>query len=178
MTDQQNLFTLPTWHAVKTLSAVTVLGLLVMPASAHNPWGWQGPTIRVQEVSGLDFGTIAPDQQAPGIVRVRPQHDRFSRCGHPLICLAGGTRGRFRISSSRTRYLHIDLSHEAILTNNLGDSMRVSRFRAHGRNVSHGCVFVRKNHPELVGVGATLHVGAQQPPGHYRGTYEITVTYE
>ena len=156
----------------------TCLGLTSIPASARHGWGWQGPSIRVQELSELHFGTIAPDQHLAGSVRVRPNRNSASHCGHPLICLEGGSRGRFRLSSTRTRFVHIDLPREATLSNTSGATMRVTRFRVHGRNVFRGCGFIRRNIPEVIGVGASLQVGAQQPPGHYRGTYEITVTYE
>ena len=148
------------------------LSLIILPASAHyNGWKFP-PSVRMQEVSGLNFGTIAPDLHAPGVVRVRANRNGFSRCGHPLLCLESGSRGLFRISSSRTRFIRIDVSDEAVLTNHLGDQMYVGDFRVRGPRL------VRRNRPELIAVGASLLVGAQQPPGHYRGTYEITISYE
>ncbi len=155
--------------------------LMAATAAAHYVY-WTGPTVpdrvRVHQVRSLSFGTIAPDTQASGRVRVSASRDGASYCGRPLHCFSRGTRGRFRLSSTRTRYVYVHLPHQAVLTNNQGDRMHMHSFTMSGRNFFRRIGVLYRDVPTSIGIGATLSVRAQQPPGHYRGSYEIAVNYE
>ena len=157
--------------AIATLSAVTVFAA---PPSSNAGSG----DVDIVELRSLYFGTIAPDTFAAGTVEIRPNRDGFSRCGHPLLCLEGGTRGQFQLSSSRSQFINIAVSEEAILTNPVGDQLWVTDFSLKGSKFTKGRGRINANKPETIGIGATLHVAPNQPPGHYRGIYDVTIIYE
>lgn len=122
----------------------------------------------------LSFGNIIPSASA-GTVTVDEYTAARTFTGG--VTLAGGTvsAARFQGLTSPPSHLKIDIPNGSItLTDPVsGATMTVDSFKLNGDKNN----WVAANSFFEFQVGARLNVGANQTPGVYEGTFEVTVTY-
>lgn len=116
----------------------------------------------------MNFGIVAADTAA-GTVVLSPAGVASSST---LKTLGSANAGAFAISGQASTPLTITFGNGTV--NNGASSMAVDNFTsttvpANGSIDASGNLTLK--------VGATLHVGANQAPGTYNGTYTITVSY-
>lgn len=116
----------------------------------------------------LNFGIVGADTSA-GTVVLSPAGAVTSGT---LKTLGAANAGAFTISGQASTPLTITFGNGTV--NNGGSSMAVDTFTsttvpANSSTDTSGNLTLK--------VGATLHVGANQTPGTYNGTYTVTVSY-
>lgn len=130
--------------------------------------------IALTQVSGLDFGTIIPSATAGRIIVRRNNNNCVARGGVTLV----GTdcqRGEFLITGPSRQRVRITLASAPItLTQQSGTAtMVMDRVRINGnRNKRLNGAGQRTFY-----VSGRLQVGANQAPGVYDGTFDVTVDY-
>ncbi len=124
--------------------------------------------------SDLAFGSIVPSATAGTVTIDEFTEARTSTGG---VTLVGGTTSAAKFSglSSAPSHLKIDIPNGSITINRVGGgaSMTVNNFELNGDKND----WIGANELFEFQVGATLNVGANQMPGTYSGTFNVTVTY-
>lgn len=124
--------------------------------------------------TGLDFGSVVPGS-SPGTV-VMPA------TGQPRICPGGivsalasspGSAATFTVTGSKGCSYSVTLPASATLSDNAGHTVTVDTFT---RSPS-GSGALGPQGSQALAVGATLKVGAGQPPGSYTGFFTVVVAY-
>lgn len=135
--------------------------------------------ITIQKMDDLEFGTTAPDLNSGGIVTVNPENDDDSTCGAPLNCFDAGDRARFKVSGLLLALVNIDVSDSINIENSAGDIMLVDNFKL-DTTYAGGWIGQLTGICGQIdfGVGADLHVGANQATGDYTGTFVVTANYQ
>jgi hypothetical protein len=147
-------------------------GLFLFLLSSHSE-----AALSISNLRGLAFGTFAPGKG--GTVTVTPGGVRTKSGGvTPLSIGSAATSAAFLVSDSQpanaTRAYNISLPDEAQITSSNGKTtIAVTDFYSdptyQGR-LTDGS--------QLIGVGATLRVPPQLPPGQYSGNFNVTVIYQ
>lgn len=130
----------------------------------------------------LDFGAIIAGS-SNGTVTVGSDGSVSSTGG--AIPVGGGTStAHFYGYGTRNEIVSLRLAQNQInITRAGGGQMLVNNFTINSTpptTLSAGQRYFRLNEPDgfyQFDVGATLHVGANQPLGTYRGTFQVTVQY-
>lgn len=133
----------------------------------------------------LSFGQIIPSNVA-GEVRMTSDGNRTATNG---IILVGGSQqpGGFAGQGSFFQIVEIFLGSEDIQITGPGAAMRVKDFSILSSATANGVIL--NTNPRrfritsgtgifAFGIGATLEVGANQTPGTYSGTWDITLNYQ
>ncbi len=174
---------------MKALMALSVcLSAAATPAMAAPPATKSGSTEAIVirrlsfiKIDDLNFGRIIPSNTA-GTVVLAPTGTRTANNG---IVLVSNTHqpARFGGRGRNNQDVAISVSSNSILLNGPGASMRVRDFVI-GSNptVILGTAPLRFSIVSPTGVftfpvGGTLEVGANQAPGVYSGTWNITLDY-
>jgi len=129
----------------------------------------------------LWFGVIAPSSTDIGTVRVNRGRNNDSVCAEALTCLSSGNRSRFTIVGEPERLVTIDIQQSTFVYGPGDASMLVDAFvgAGSGNNTDwRGWQRLRGYGFSRFNVGATLHVGSNQTPGNYVGSYLIAVEYQ
>ena len=137
--------------------------------------------LRVIKRQDLDFGVIAPSISQPSTVRTNRGANNSSVCGSHLTCLKPGNRARFTIIGEPNRYVLISDPGSILLFNESGDQMLVDTFSGAGSSNDtqwRGSAVLRNSGISRFNVGATLHVGSNQPRGQYIGSFVLNVDYQ
>ncbi len=130
--------------------------------------------ITLTQVSGLDFGTIIPSS-TPGRINVRRNNDTCRARGGVTLVGTDCQRGEFLITGPSRQRVRITLASAPItLTQQSGSAtMVMDRVRINGgRNKRLNAAGQRTFY-----VSGRLQVGANQDPGIYDGTFNVTVDY-
>ena len=151
---------------------VVGLAMLAAPCLAAQATAQAGATIcpglAITNVKGLEFGVIAPE--AAGNVVVSPSGSRTASGGLKLLD-SGDTEfaAEFAVAGAIGATYSVGLPSTISITCG-SHTMTVGEFAASpAGNLAGGS--------EVLRVGATLAVEANQPPGRYTGSFEVTVNY-
>ncbi|QIG54252.1 DUF4402 domain-containing protein [Altererythrobacter sp. BO-6] len=122
--------------------------------------------------SGLNFGTIAPDDTASGTVTIG-----YTGTATPsgVVLVAGATTpsaDEFTVSGEDGQAYTIDIDTDVTLTRAGGTETMTATLDAE----SAGDIIGDGN--DVFAVGGELTVGAGQVAGSYSGTYTVTATYD
>jgi hypothetical protein len=137
----------------------------------------RGLTLRPEQP--MDFGVLAPLSTSAGTVTISP--DGLVTSSVPEIITSAGAQrqpGSFRISGQPNATYAVILQPSASI-GAAGQSMQVSAFTyGFGSSAAGGLGRLDASGEQMLFVGATLSIAADQPPGEYSGTYLVTVTYQ
>ncbi len=150
------------------------LGLL-SPLTGHAATSSAGATIispiSISNTVGLQFGQIASSASA-GTVTVDTTGSRSGTGGVTLVNGISVTAASFAVAGAPNLTYTFTLPSSTTIT--LGsDSMTVDTFVSNPPSVG----TLNSLGADVLRVGATLHVGANQPNGAYTGTFDVTVAY-
>jgi hypothetical protein len=130
----------------------------------------QNQAITLNNDSALSFGTILPFGR-PGTATVAPSGAETQ--SNVFISQAGDSAG-WSVTGVPNAPYAITLPSTPVVVSNGTNSMNVDSFtRTGGTND----ILLDGAGKSSFKVGATLHVGANQPAGAYLGTYSVTVAY-
>ena len=134
--------------------------------------------LRIENISSLNFGTIAPDTIVSGSVKVHADSDNSATCDGAVDCIEGGYRAKFTLAGLAGQSVSIGLPMSITMSNGVGDLIEVNQFEYDAPNMSSGNILLGANGTADLGVGATLDVQANQAVGTYTGTFVVTASYE
>lgn len=133
----------------------------------------------------LNFGDIIPSNQA-GQVRMTSDGNRTATNG---IILVGGNQqaGGFAGQGALNQIVEISLGSNTVQLTGPGAPMTLRNFTILSSSNNNGVIL--NTNPRrfrigsrtgvfAFGIGATLDVGANQTPGRYTGTWDITLNYQ
>ncbi len=127
--------------------------------------------IVIAKKSELAFASIVPHAVSPGTVVV--SSDGSITCGPNLSCSRAPEPSGFSITGEPLNTFTITLPSGA-QTIIAGDkSMTVDRFTSSPESTG----VISSDGQATVNVGATLHVGANQPIANYTGSFDIDLDY-
>ena len=130
------------------------------------------PVMTITKVNPLEFGSIATVGATGGTVTIAAVTGTVTPTSSGVTVLSTGsarTAGSFNITGeANTTYTLTELT--ALSLAGPGTSMPVALTSSANRQLGAGGT-------DTLFVGGTLTVGANQTPGSYTGTYDVTVTY-
>ena len=130
------------------------------------------PPAEVTNTSQLSFASITPNPTDPGIAVVAP--DGSMTCGSSLTCSGTAAPAGFAVAGAPLNSFTLTLPSEARTITGGADSMIVDGFTS-----DLGSTGVLSNDGQaIINVGATLHVGANQPLGTYTGSITFNIDYQ
>lgn len=137
--------------------------------------------LRVITRQDLDFGVIAPSLTESGTVKVNRGRNNSSICSANMTCLEPGTRARYTVVGEPYMYVTLSDPGSIYIADTAGNQMLVDGFFGAGSGNEtrwQGWILLRNSGVSRPNAGATLHVGAAQPPGTYTGSYTISFEYQ
>lgn len=137
--------------------------------------------LSVTNYQDLYFGVIAPSLTEFGIVQVKRGSNNNSVCDVNLVCLQNGTRARYKVVGTPRLYVNISDPGSITVSDGSGNTMTVDTFTGAGSGNDtawRGWQRLRSTGISRFNVGANLHVKPNQPPGHYTGTFVVSVDYQ
>lgn len=154
-----------------TITAESVKAQNSATATANAAASIIGP-LWIAKTADLNFGAIVPSSTA-GTVVVGTDNSRTGTGGVTLISQLGThSAASFMVSGSKNKHFDVILPSNETLTREGGtETMTVSKFTENAPK--------KLNHDgeAVFSVGATLAVVANQAGGLYKGTFNVTVTY-
>lgn len=127
--------------------------------------------ITVSKSSDLGFGDVYPDITSVGTVAIDASGNRTAG-GAAALGPTAGAAAQFTVSGESNASYVLSLPITPITLNSAAsDTMLVDNFISDGTGTLNGAG------SQVINVGATLHIGAQQAPGDYTGTFDLTVNY-
>ncbi len=130
--------------------------------------------ITIVNTTPMNFGSIIASV-AGGTVKLDSVGNARTASGVTLTTLGTATpaSGVFTVTGTTGYTFNVTLPGSAsTLTNPSSNTMSLGTFRTNATNAN-----LLASGSYVFGVGATLVVGANQAPGVYSGTYNVTVTY-
>lgn len=169
---------------------VAALVLLAPPAAAGQSAGAAGTAaarvvapLSLSREADLDFGTIAVSSEGSGSVTVTPLDARVSYTGSAAaVCAAACTpphAAQFVVSGEPGRSYRVAVPNSLAITSLdleagvLVDGLVVKA----ASNPSDSGGVLSTTGVDRFEVGATLHLPAQAPPGHYTAQVPVIVSY-
>lgn len=161
---------------VKILTAAALVAMITAPASVKAASGSAdaaatiAAAVTVTKVSDLEFGLITPTG-TPGTVTVS---DSGTRTGDANVILQAGdtpSQASFDVSGAANQSISVTIPSSAALTGN-GTDMTATLSQAEA-----GTQTLDGSGDFTLDVGAILAVGADQLPGAYAGSFNVTVIY-
>lgn len=161
-----------------TVLLTVALSALLLPAMARaqaSDTGDISVTIQNQAITltndtTLAFGTILPFGR-PGTAVVPPSGPES---GSNVFISVPGSSAAWSVTGVPNAPYAITLPSSAVVVSSGSNSMNVDTFTRTGGSSQ---IFLDAAGNSSFNVGATLHVGANQPAGVYTGTYTVTVAY-
>lgn len=129
--------------------------------------------LKLLNTTALDFGNIISGA-TPGTVTINATTGARTTTGGATA--AGGTTGfaTFLSAGSVNRIYLVFIPNAAItLSNGTGGTMTVGNWTSNGGLIR----FLDNNGLGIIRIGGRLNVGANQAPGTYTGTFNVTVNY-
>ncbi len=125
--------------------------------------------------SDLAFGVIIPSESS-GTVTITPStSDRTHEGGVVLVSSTSGAAS-FNISGTSNTVYTVTLPESDTIKISSGTNiMTVHSFTVFPPS---GSATLDSNGQAIFNIGGTLNVGADQPPGSYTGTFDVTVAYQ
>jgi hypothetical protein len=130
----------------------------------------ENQAITLTNETALYFGTILPFGR-PGTATVAPSGSESSS---DVFISSPGHAAAWSVTGVPNAPYAITLPSSPVVITSGSNSMNVDTFTRTGGS---GPVFLNNSGNGSFNVGATLHVGANQPAGSYIGTYTVTVAY-
>jgi hypothetical protein len=127
--------------------------------------------ISISNTADLDFGQVVAGGSS-GTVVMSTAGSRSATGGTTLGSSAGSGAASFTVSGDPNASYTITLPGSAVLSSD-GDDMIINNFTS---NPS-GNGTIGGGGSQVLGVGATLQVGASQPAGSYSGSFNVTIAY-
>lgn len=160
------------------LAAGLLMLFVVCCVSAQASGAIAGANIDVSIVAPLfvastqdaQFGQIVPHQG--GQITVAPNNSYISNGSVEVVPSSTRCAAIFAVSGANASSFAIVLPQSAVLTNSSGATLTVNQFVSTPSGIG-----VLTNGTQIVQVGATLTVAAQQVGGSYHGTFPVTVAY-
>lgn len=120
--------------------------------------------------ANLYFGKIAPGT-ASGNVKI--SHTGQQTCDAPLTCLPGAYHAaRFGVMGEAGYAYVISVDSSTTVQSNGAETMQVTNIHP-----SHTTGVLVEGYSEFY-IGGDLTIAANQTPGHYAGTYQVSVDYQ
>lgn len=123
--------------------------------------------------TGLSFGDVSPGT-SPGSVTVDTAGSRTSVGGVTLGMSRPASPAIFQVTGTPGSTYVITSPSFLSLANGTGNFMTVDSFNS---NPSGSGGLLDAGGGQMLSVGATLHVGANQPGGNYTGVLAMTIVY-
>ncbi|HHV02587.1 MAG: DUF4402 domain-containing protein [Bacteroidales bacterium] len=132
-----------------------------------------GVDVRIEKMSDLHFGDIM-SQPVGGSVRLNPVNGSVSNVSGNFLLLGNSSAAVFQLAGMPGQYFEIaagSYPSQITLRNEQGYTMTVDDFQILPSNgyLGYGGIMIIK-------LGATLHIGSDQPAGNYINTTDLTVT--
>ena len=132
--------------------------------------------ISISKVDDMSFGNIAPGIINSGTVSLFPNGTRASAGGVSLPPASGNVMAAsFRVSGNNNCTYNITLPYgDFLISDGNGNSMVFNSFTSTPSTEGQ-----LRSGEQLIKVGATLHVGANQVPGNYSNSmgFQVVVNY-
>ncbi|MEM1132235.1 MAG: DUF4402 domain-containing protein [Pseudomonadota bacterium] len=129
--------------------------------------------LSIVNLSDLEFGTLISGDSA-GTVVINPNNDNRTVSGGVTGGANGGAAARFLTYGGPLQFIFVTRGPFPVLTREGGsETMNVDLLTLNGSTFR----FLDEAGLLDLRVGGRLNVGANQAPGRYSGTFEITVTY-
>lgn len=133
-------------------------------------YGYHRPPLAIQKVYNLQFGSVAAGS-IDGTVVMSPAGVRTASGGVTLSNVNHGTAASFSVTGDSNATYAITLPASVVLSNG-SNTMVVDTFTSEPSGTGQ-----LSSGSQTLRVGATLHVAADQAPGSYEGTFEVSVSY-
>lgn len=130
----------------------------------------QNQAITLTNDTTLQFGTVLPFGR-PGTVTVPPSGAPTSS---NVFVSVPGSSAAWSVTGVPNSPYAITLPSSPVLVSSAAGTMNVDTFTRTGGSSQ---IFLDAAGQSSFNVGATLHVGANQPAGVYTGVYSVTVAY-
>lgn len=164
---------------VFTVPARGALLLAVLASAAGHAAGEQAQAmatlvapVAITPAADLAFGRFTPG--AGGDVQIAVDGSRASSGAVVLLREGSGQAARFEVSGAASAGFGLRLPETvAVVREGGNETMRVHRFVS---SPVQGLLDARGR--QALNVGATLTAAARQPPGRYRGSFEVAVEYD
>jgi hypothetical protein len=146
------------------LSCLAAVLLFVAGSAAAVP-------LRMSVVQNLAFGSFSPN--SAGKVTISPAGSRSATGGVFLLSSGAGVPALFLVTGNSSQVYSVSLPNGAIISNG-SSSMLLNNFVStpSGASLSTGLL---SGGSQMLRVGATLAVGADQARGDYTGTFSVTI---
>jgi hypothetical protein len=133
------------------------------------------PAISASKKSDLAFGVIIPSE-ASGTVTITPSTSDRTREGGVVLVASTSGAASFNISGASNTVYTVTLPEtDTIKISSGSNTMTVHSFTI---SPPSGSARLDSDGQAIFNIGGTLNVGADQPPGNYTGTFEVTVAYQ
>jgi hypothetical protein len=156
-----------TWQRAAACGVMVGLAVGLATAASADP-----QALVISQTGSLKFGSIVVSA-VPGTVSVAPTGERLASGGVLLGNSGGSSPASFSVSGEPNTSYQIVLPASALLTgpdqNMTFDSFTTS---------TAGTGSLNAGGAQVISVGATLHVNANQGRGSYAGLLPVTVSYD
>ncbi|MES2758932.1 MAG: DUF4402 domain-containing protein [Pseudomonadota bacterium] len=153
--------------------ATIALLLALLPAARE---ACAQTVIVLNNTSGMDFGSFAAG--TGGTIVLNAANGARSKTGTVILLPSpAATQAGFDVSKSKNGTVNKTVSISLPVNNTVQLSSGANRMFVNNFIASPASILSVPNSGTPLAVGATLVVGAGQPPGNYSGTFSITVNY-
>lgn len=163
----------------KFICAATLLvgALGASPASAANSTTGHGKVLlliplTLTKVDDLSFGTIVPSPVAGTVTINAKTGARTSAGGVTLVPSDVGQRGLFVWAATPGQPVDFDITYPATLDDGAGHSVQVAVLF-----LQNSSTITDANGVAQTGVGGSILIAANQAPGTYTNTFDVTANY-
>jgi len=146
---------------------------------AQTPGGPFDIPISLYKMGDLSFGQIIPATIA-GSVTIHPTYGR-SMSGVTVLPASFSSAALFKVTGKPNTHYVISLPVSASISTTGGAAMIIDHFIAVPDSDILGSppyASLGAGGYDMLRIGATLHIGANQVSGEYNGTFDIVVSYE
>ena len=128
--------------------------------------------VSIVQVADINFGTIVPDTVSDVDVLVEPDATNTRDCGI-LTCAdsASVSAGQFDVNGASGLVVDFTGSPTAVLTDGSGNSMSISFQKSHNDMTMTGTA-------QPIYFGGVITVPANQTPGVYSTSFDVTAEYQ
>ncbi len=161
---------------------IFITGLLLVGAAmldAQTPGDPNDLPIALYKMGDLSFGQIIPSGIA-GTVTIHPTYGR-SMSGVTVVPTSFSSAALFKVTGRQNTHYVINLPASASISTTGGAAMLIDHFIAVPDSDMLGSppnASLGAGGNDVLRIGATLHINANQASGAYYGTFYIVVSYE
>jgi hypothetical protein len=158
-------------------AAMTAVALTAAPASAANNATGHGKVLllvplTLTKVDDLSFGTVVSSPTAGTVTINAKTGARTSAGGVTLVPSDPGQRGLFAWAATPGQPVDFDISYPATLDDGAGHSVQIAvLFLQNSSTITNAAGIAQ------TGVGGSILISANQAPGTYTNTFNVTANY-